>query len=333
MLTNGPEHRNLSVANGHIVVLTHGRANLVRIFIANTDNAWFDFLRAEQDLTEVNFWQPGRKAFHAIDTGELFVFRLKSPRNMIGGFGVFSNGTQLSIRLAWEAFGRSNGVNSLEDFVRAIQPYRGNEVVTPQTLIGCRVLVQPVFFSPDEWRPLPQSWSRNIVGGKTYDTGDPEGMALWEECNDLLERRTAPRFTEEQARFGGPTLIRPRLGQGAFRVAVIEAYHRQCALSMGKVLPALEAAHIRPYTLGGRHEKSNGILLRRDIHSVFDSGYATFDEKHRFVVSARIKEVFDNGEEYRRLHGRALRLPDNPLDHPDQQALAWHREHCFEPGP
>jgi putative restriction endonuclease len=67
-------------------------------------------------------------------------------------------------------------------------------------------------------------------------------------------------FAEPVARYGAPTLITPRLGQGAFRVAVTEAYGRQCAVSEGKVLPALDAAHIRPYSDGGGHIKSNGIL-------------------------------------------------------------------------
>jgi putative restriction endonuclease len=119
------------------------------------------------------------------------------------------------------------------------------------------------------------------------------------------------------------------LGQGAFRVAVTEAYGRQCALSGGKVLPALDAAHIRPYGEGGVHTKSNGILLRKDIHSVFDAGYATIDPSYRFVVSDKVKEVFNNGEEYRRLHGTVLRLPRNTMDQPDRDLLRWHNENRF----
>jgi putative restriction endonuclease len=121
----------------------------------------------------------------------------------------------------------------------------------------------------------------------------------------------------------------PRLGQGAFRIAVTEAYRRQCAVSEGKVLPALDAAHIRPYSDGGSHTKSNGILLRKDIHSVFDAGYATVDTDFRFVVSKKVKEVFNNGDEYRRLHGKALLLPDRKIDRPDPEFLKWHNEYRF----
>ena len=130
-------------------------------------------------------------------------------------------------------------------------------------------------------------------------------------------------------RYGAPTLIVPRLGQGAFRIAVTEAYHRQCALSDGKVLPALDAAHIKPYADGGSHLKSNGILLRKDIHCVFDSGYATVDVDYKFVVSNKIKEVFHNGEEYRRLHGKQLRLPNRNSDWPNLEFLKWHNENRF----
>ena len=124
-------------------------------------------------------------------------------------------------------------------------------------------------------------------------------------------------------------LLRPRLGQGAFRLAVTDAYNRECAVTGGRVLPALEAAHIQSYSSGGEHAVSNGLLLRRDIHSVFDAGYLTFDEKLRVVVSERVRTEFNNGNEYRRLHGETLRLPPNPKFHPDPARLQWHRENRF----
>jgi putative restriction endonuclease len=134
---------------------------------------------------------------------------------------------------------------------------------------------------------------------------------------------------EAQVRYGTPTLITPRLGQGAFRAAVTEAYSRQCALTDGKVLPALDAAHIKPYREGGYHSKSNGILLRKDIHSVFDAGYATVDENYRFLVSKKVKEVFNNGEECLRLNGKVLRLPNQKSDWPHPNFLGWHNSNRF----
>ena len=82
-----------------------------------------------------------------------------------------------------------------------------------------------------------------------------------------------PGIAGSDARYGEPLLIRPRLGQGAFRVLVTDIYQRRCAVTQERTLPALEAAHIRPYGEGGQHEAQNGLLLRRDIHSLFDAGY------------------------------------------------------------
>ena len=141
-------------------------------------------------------------------------------------------------------------------------------------------------------------------------------------------------MAEQQAgyfgpRYGEPCLISPRLGQGAFRLAVTDAYKRECALTGGRVLPALEAAHIQAYGNGGEHKVSNGLLLRRDIHTVFDAGYLTFDEDLRAVVSDRLRTEFNNGNEYRRLHGERLRLPDDPALRPDPDRMKWHREVRF----
>jgi putative restriction endonuclease len=303
---------------------------VVRLFVANTDNDWFDFLSQQPELAEVNFWRPSPGRFGAIETGELFVFRLKRPRNLIGGFGVLSTSTVLPLQIAWESFGTGNGAATFEDFRSSIAQYHRDEVVGPATNVGCRILVEPVFLPPSAWFDVPGGWAPTIVGGKTYSTGESNGLRLWEQLQDAVQVRAFDHGGfGESARFGSPTLVTPRLGQGAFRVAVTEAYGRQCALTGGKVLPALDAAHIRPYGEGGVHSKPNGILLRRDVHSVFDSGYATIDLDYRFVVSGKVKEVFNNGEEYRKLHGSSIRLPQNPKDHPHQEYLRWHNENRF----
>ena len=306
---------------------------MISLFIANTDNAWFDFLSSENNLTEVNFWWPGETNFKALRQGEILAFRLKSPRNKIGGFGVFSDHTRLPIQTAWETFGRANGVSSLEGLRRAIANLRTNIAVGPSTDIGSTILVQPVFFPPHLWFDVPKSWSSSIQRGKLYSTDNAEGIALWERLLDVSRQCAAidvPGLNSlPQARYGAPTLITPRLGQGAFRIAVTEAYGRQCAITNGKVLPALDAAHIKPYGEGGEHVKSNGILLRKDIHSVFDAGYVTIKDDFTFIVSKKVKEVFNNGEEYLRLHGSVVRLPERTADWPNTELLRWHNKERY----
>jgi putative restriction endonuclease len=64
-----------------------------------------------------------------------------------------------------------------------------------------------------------------------------------------------------------------------------------------KTLPILDAAHIRPFGEGGEHEITNGLLLRTDIHRLFDLGYVTVSNDRRFEVGRRLKEDFENGRD------------------------------------
>jgi putative restriction endonuclease len=200
--------------------------------------------------------------------------------------------------------------------------------------IGCRILTQPFFFEEADWMPVPPSWSPNIVSFKTYNTKDAEGLALWKAVGDRLARSETPMLSDsalsDSARFGEPQLVKPRLGQGAFRVLVTDIYGRRCAVTQERTLPALEAAHIRPYSDGGAHEAQNGLLLRRDIHSLFDSGYVTVTPGLNFEVSRRIREEFDNGKHYYALHGQRIIVPETVSLRPDPSALSWHNEHCFK---
>lgn len=304
----------------------------VNLIVAVTDRAWFDHLRALPSLDEVNFWAPSGTPFRALDPGELFLFKLHAPDDFIVGGGVFAYANNLPCSLAWEAFGRANGAASLGEMrARIIRYRRAGAEERGDFAIGCRILTQPFFLAEPDWIEVPRSWSRNIVTFKTYDAGEGDGLKLWEAVEARLER-AAPALglaDEPAARFGEPVLIRARLGQGAFRVLVTDLYHRRCAVTAERTLPALDAAHIRPYAEGGAHEARNGLLLRRDIHSIFDAGYVTVTPDYRFEVSRRIKEEYENGRHYYALHGTPIAVPERPELRPDKAALEWHNENCF----
>ena len=302
----------------------------VNLVVAVTDDDWFEMLRSQSSLSEVNFWAPSAANFRALQPGELFLFKLHSPRNVIVGGGIFAYANTLPCSLAWNAFGEGNGARSAQEMRTRIAKYRRSDPGDRSDFaVGCRILTQPFFFEETDWLPLPASWSPNIVSFKTYDTSDAEGLALWEAVMDRLSRSAAPIFSDHD-RFGEPQLIKPRLGQGAFRVLVTDIYGRRCAVTQERTLPALEAAHIRPYSDGGTHEAPNGLLLRRDIHSLFDAGYVTITPGLNFEVSRRIKDEFDNGKHYYALHGQRIIVPENAIQRPDPTALTWHNEHCFK---
>jgi putative restriction endonuclease len=302
----------------------------INLIIAVTDGDWFETLRRQSSLVEVNFWAPSAANFRALQPGELFLFKLHAPRNAIVGGGVFAYASALPCSLAWAAFGEANGARSAQEMRTRIARYRRSDPNDRSDFaIGCRILTQPFFFEERDWLPVPPSWSPNIVSFKTYNTGDAEGLHLWEAITDRMARVQSPGMADSSARFGEPQLVRPRLGQGAFRVLVTDLYQRRCAVTQERTLPALEAAHIRPYHDGGEHEARNGLLLRRDIHSLFDSGYVTVTPKLRFEVSRRIREEFENGRHYYALHGQPISAPEGIEQRPDPDALTWHNEICF----
>lgn len=304
----------------------------VRLVVAVTDRDWFENLRSRPTLTEVNFWAPSATNFKALESGELFLFKLHSPQNFIVGGGVFAYSNTLPCSLAWEAFREANGAETLSEMRTRIARYKRDEQeIKGDFQIGCRILTQPFFLEDNEWIPVPTSWSPNIVTFKTYSTDDSDGQALWDRVQNKI-LTTGSGFSdvgEQGERFGAPMLVRPRLGQGAFRIVVTDAYERRCAITRERTLPALEAAHIRPYSEGGSHEPTNGLLLRRDIHSLFDAGYVTVTPKLQFEVSRRIKEEFENGRAYYALHGQSVSAPSKSNCRPDEAALSWHNDNRY----
>jgi hypothetical protein len=62
----------------------------VNLVIAVTDGDWFEMLRRQPNLSEVNFWAPSAASFRALRPGELFLFKLHAPRNLIVGGGIFA---------------------------------------------------------------------------------------------------------------------------------------------------------------------------------------------------------------------------------------------------
>ena len=127
---------------------------------------------------------------------------------------------------------------------------------------------------------------------------------------------------EDSPRYGTPQLIAPRLGQGIFRVAVMDAYGRACAVTQEHSLPALEASHIQPYAKDGPHDVRNGILLRADLHRLFDQGYVTITPAYRIEVSSRLKEDYRNGRSYYPLHGAPVVVPTSATDAPSVRLSA-----------
>lgn len=309
-------------------------------YVANTDFEWFDFLSDRPEIEEANFWRPAAStAFHVLREGEPIIFKLKSRYgNKIVGFGTFVLSINLPVAEAWSVFGQANGVatevamwDRVGHYVRKL---RGTPP-PPNHVIGCLLVASPVFFPRDLWLGPPRDWSKNIVSGKSYDLTRGEGYRLWQAC---LER-TQPlplseaaafnlKVMEDRPRYGEEIVVKPRLGQGSFRY-VLQSVYQKCAVTREHSLPALDAAHIVPYSHGGIHEVPNGILLRADIHKLFDRGFVTVTPDYRFKVSGLLDERYHNGRAYYQLDGADIWVPQNEPDRPRKEYLEMHSSEVF----
>lgn len=302
----------------------------MKFWVGITDKDWFDHL-ASREPDEVNFWQPsGKPVAQFLQPGSVFLFKLHSPHNYIVGGGYFVRFSVLPARLAWEAFGIKNGVESYQALRDRVARYRTATRGDP--MIGCNVLNSPFFWPESEWIPVPTSWAPNIVRGRTYDSEEGDGIAVWRAVEErfVMRQVAEPALDREAPRYGSEYLARARLGQGAFRLLVTDAYQRRCTISGERTLPVLEAAHIKPYAASGPHQVANGLLLRSDLHKLFDEGYLTVTDDLNVEVSQRIRAEFENGREYYRFHGNTLSvLPSDSQEQPARQFLEWHRENIF----
>lgn len=311
----------------------------MKFYLGVTDRDWYSFL-AQQNREDINFWKPGgKRTFKALATGAPFLFKLKSPDNAIGGIGFFSSFSFLPLSFAWDAFGKGNGCASFYDFQRMIFRYRKDHTLSNPT-IGCIILTNPIFFKKPDWVQVPDDWRKYEMERQSYSTNTEIGRYLWDKIEVLLqkylynvpeEEKSQLILEDPEATYGKSVLTKVRLGQGAFRVLVTDAYSRKCAISGEKTLPVLEAAHIKPYSESGPHFISNALLLRSDLHKLFDSGYLTITTDLKVEVSKKIKEEFENGREYYRFHGGNLyTLPNRSMDKPDTRFVEWHNVNVYK---
>lgn len=306
-------------------------------WIANTHPGWFDFLAQRRFWPEVNFWLPSDYYAFRGEHGSPFFFRLLSPRNAIGGFGYVQRYARLPEWLAWECFGEGNGAPTLEVMSARLAKIREKSDIQGGSefkQIGCIILADAVFFPPDMWVRQPSDWKPNNLRYAGYSLLEGEGKRVWDECLPAAVALGAGvtesvEPTEPAARWSDPVMVRRRLGQGAFRVAVTDAYSRACAVTGEHSLPALEASHIRPFAADGPHAVSNGLLLRSDLHRLFDRGYLTVHPDLRLVVGNRLKEHFENGRSYYPLKGQTIAIPARSSERPDRELLKWHNENVF----
>lgn len=307
-------------------------------YVGVTDIGWYRLLYESGPVhDEVNFWLPSPKVgFRALCEGDPFLFKSHMERsdpagNRIVGVGLFSGYARATVTDAWARFGYANGTRSPDELRERIEHYRKQPIgqfEDPE--IGCILLHDVVFFGATDGLPAPQNFAPNLVRGRSYSSAEIAATHSVAEAilrHRLIVSATTGRLSEQTS--GDATLTTPRIGQQAFKLVVAEKYGHHCAITGEKVRPVLEAAHILPIAEGGQHRVDNGLLLRSDVHTLFDQGYLGLDSKHRLRVSPALRERFGNGDRFYAKQGQEIGLPRLRVDRPNREFIEWHNDTVF----
>lgn len=183
-----------------------------------------------------------------------------------------------------------------------------------------------------EQKRLPSSGQESNIIASDRGLNDTDNVPnkIFFEIQEILQ--TEERKDSESGVFDPQNLqdarerclsqIVKRRGQGEFRQRLLKIYNGKCAITGCNAEPALEAAHIIPYLGIKTNHPSNGILLRADIHTLFDLHLITIDTASMTVL---IAQVLMNTS-YKELLGRKLLLPNGNEERPSKDALDLHRK-------
>lgn len=181
-------------------------------------------------------------------------------------------------------------------------------------------------FSRD-WTAPP---SRGPAGRRSHKVPTSLGKRTPREAIDRAERAAAqelaePIISEDDARERELRAVFLRRGQGKFRKALLNAYEKRCAVTGCTIEDVLEAAHIIPYKGGDTNRCDNGLLLRADIHTLFDLGLLWVNQEMKVEVANALQCT-----EYGKLHGKGLRPPTDTASRPHPKHLERHAQIASE---
>lgn len=295
--------------------------------ISPNDLDWFEFMKNSGFIGEINFWTPTPWNISRLSKGDRLYFMLKSPIRKIGGFGEFQEYANLTVPEAWKRFGKKNGCGSKQELVDRLDKYKNRHSVdkesTSTSEIGCIVLTNAEFWDDDSFLDLNNygiEFSPNVVKIKYFDQPNPLINANKVEDNYKFNLIQSPKPVSKKNR-----IIPERIGQGIFRTKVFKAYGEKCCISGVGTPELIEAAHIQPYINQESNHIQNGLLLRVDLHKLYDNGLLYITEDFRVEISSQVQEDY-----YKGFHGRQISLPRVKIDYPSTVAL-MSRKSEFRP--
>ncbi|WP_051811975.1 HNH endonuclease [Kitasatospora sp. MBT63] len=103
--------------------------------------------------------------------------------------------------------------------------------------------------------------------------------------------------------------VRARLGQRAFRQRLLDTHGDDCAFTGPTPRAALDAAHLYSYAINGEHHDDGGLLLRRDLHRLFDLGLLAVNPEE---LTIDVSDQLAAYPLYADLHGKLLTVALSP---------------------
>ena len=294
---------------------------MARVY-ASTSPRWLEFHRL-QNSQRVCFWQPTPAYPEKLEFGDRWYFCRRGSKQ-IDGYGTFAFWEKFTIREAWNNFGEDNGCESEDELLRLIvEATPAEHEIDLNSEIGCVVLVEVAYFgkvidlNKVGLRPLN-------VRFEYLDDEDPiESFLLGLGVQGDVERGF--RLCDEAEVKRSEKFLKDRTGQAAFRKTLREVYGDNCALSGSNPPVVLDAAHIQPYANDASNHVENGLLLRADLHRLFDAGVFYVDEN----LVTRFDENFirenRNYFRYERVRLTFADIPDIRV-RPSKAALKYHRD-------
>jgi len=309
----------------------------------------------ELDLT----WIPGLKP--AVNVGTDMKARLirliqgETPEEDTGAENLEDSRTWEKALTAVTQLGGTASRKQVEDWILAHDPGYNTKNATDLYMMAVNSPARTGYTQNEKPRRTDQGnrYDRLFkVGNAIFEIYDPAQHGIWEihpdassgsrfgvsirrVSNPVEESLAVAEDAAEQAATFDPTdvadarkrvtadIIRRR-GQPAFRKALMDAYGDACAITGCNLPIVLEAAHIHPYKGDHTNVVSNGLLLRADIHTLFDLRLIAIESETMVVrVSPKLE-----GTDYGNLDGSLLRHPKQDSHRASPEALDWHWNQC-----
>lgn len=297
------------------------------IWIREASARWFEHVLALGPDAEIVLWRlAGRYLISRIRPGDLIAF---SVGGAIIGIAAYSYSLSLGYADAWKEFGLGLGVKTFDGLEQLVDRKRRQVGADTPAIVTCRVVTELSRLDASflDFADLPRAGSGGRLCSMATDLGQQIVMQ-WQAHQRLRTGlENASLVTPDPKVRSRRSETRP--GQSLFHDRAMTNYKGGCIVSGETAAPALIAAHIHPFAISGNHDLTNALLLRSDLHPLFDQGYWTIGRDGRVRFSSKLREDYPNSRYALTFGGRWLKALRAAPVGPSRDILDWHRRVVF----